>query len=159
MSKEEFELSSDDMAKLVLAMMDGAPLSTAVNFSQESLEAAYALAYSNYKAKNFADAEKLFSFLTIMDSMDPRFSLGLAGCFQAKGEYEKAIDMYQISMIGDAINDPSPMYYAAVCYMKLDKKEEAIAALELAKKFSSDPKYTHINKQATDMLEIVKQIS
>ncbi len=158
MSTEELEFSSDELATMVMAMIQGAPLSTAVNFPQEALEAAYALAYSNYKAKNFVDAEKLFSFLTTMDPMDPRFSLGLAGCFQASGEYEKAIDMYQVSMIGDALNDPSPMYYAAVCYMKLDKKEEAIAALELAKRFSSDPKYTHINKQATDMLEIVKQI-
>ncbi len=157
MSSDVLNLSNDDLELMLKSILEGGSIATAVNYSQESLEAAYALAYSNYSANNFDDAQTLFEFLVLADHMDPRFAMGLAGCFQAKEQYQKAIDLYQVAMAGSSLSDPSPIYYSAVCLMKLNQLDDAKEALDLCLMFGDKEKYAPIHKQAKDLIAILSQ--
>ncbi len=148
-------LSVEEYTTLVSAKMMGAKLSTVLNMEQNDLEIAYALAHSQYSSKNFKDAELIFRFLTKMDDMDSRFSLGLAGCLQEQEQYEAAIEYYKLAMIGSGLQDPRPLYQCALCYIKIEKMKEALALLEAIPKVGKSDKDKVIHKQAQDLLDLL----
>ncbi len=125
------------------------------NISEQDLETLYAVAHSHYVAKNYKDAETLFKYLNLMNTFDSRFSMGLAGCFQALEKYEEAIKMYQCAMMATALKDPTPMFFTALCYVKTNQVSEAIKALELTIHYAKSDRYSDILKQAKDLLEIL----
>ena len=107
--------------------VDGIPLSVVKGYTDDEIEAAYNVAYNLYQQRKYKDAEKVFTFLMLHEHMDSRFSFGLGGCYQAMGDYEKAIHIYSCAALVDATN-PLPAFHACECYMamkKLGKRQES----------------------------------
>ncbi len=157
MSTENAELTIEDYASVVGALLSGAKLSTVLNIKKDELETAYALAHSHYSAKNYKNAEQVFMYLFKLDDLDARFSMGLAACYQEQNEYENAITYYKHAMIGSTLEDPRPLYHCALCYIKLDKTKEAIALLEAISKINYQEKFANIYTQAKDLLDLLSK--
>ncbi len=154
-NNDNFDLTTEEHAKLVGAYMSGAKLSTVLNVDKDTIETGYALAHAQYIAKNYTDATTLFQFLHKLDDLDPRFSLGLAGCYHEKNEYEQAIEMYKHAMIGSNLQDPTPLYYCALCYLKVEKIKEAFGLLQAIGRMEKKAEHLSIHKQAQDLLDLL----
>ena len=111
-------------------LLAGATVSDMLEITKEQLEAGYSLAYNLYTAGNYEEAGTVFQGLCLYNHGDARFWMGLAGCRQAEGNLMAAIDAYSMAGLADNLNDPTPFIYAAICYVKLGKPEEAKGALE-----------------------------
>ncbi len=156
MSTQNADLTQDELGKIIEGIEAGHTIATVTNYKQENLEKLYALAYNYYTTDNYEQAEKIFNLLCLYDYWDPRYSMGLAGCYQATGCYEKAIEVYQMAALAGGMNDPTPIYYASLCFVNLGKAEEAIVGLENAILFGNESEYTDIRKAAKDLLEMLK---
>lgn len=121
------------LSELVIeCMVDGIPLSVIKGYTDDEIEAAYNVAYNLYQQQKYKDAEKLFTFLMMHDHTDSRFSIGLGGCYQLTGDYEKAINMYSCAALIDATN-PIPAFHACECYIALKDWEGAKKSIDAIK--------------------------
>ena len=140
------------------AIESGASIASLANVSKDELENLYALCFNLYNAANFVDAEVVFQALCIYNSLDPRFWMGLAGCRQALKNYQGAIDAYSMAGAMQVFASPEPFVYAARCFLKLGKKEEAIGslkgALTLVKK--DDPTHEQFKKTIEALLDLLE---
>ncbi len=159
MSKQEADFTKEEIDRMITALSQGHTIATVTNFKQDDLERMYNLAYNYYSSDNYAQAEPIFKLLSLYDALDPRFSLGLAGCYQATGNFERALEIYQLAAAASGLNDPTPLYYASICFINLGKTEEAIAGLEGALAFGDTNKYTDVRKAAKDLLGILMHTS
>ena len=112
---------------------DGATLKEVKGISNEELNAVYSLAYSYYSTGRYEDALKLFKFLVLFDHMSQKFWIGLGSTQQMLKHYDEAIAAYAQAAFFD-LDNPKPMYYAALChYAKGDKVKaaSAVRAIEM----------------------------
>jgi type III secretion system low calcium response chaperone LcrH/SycD len=111
----------------------GEPLKMAKGISNEELNAVYSLAYSYYSTGRYEDALKLFKFLVLFDHMSQKYWTGLGSTHQMLKQYDEALAAYAQAAIFD-LENPKPMYYAALChYAKGDKVKaaSAVRAIEM----------------------------
>lgn len=128
--------------KIVAALKefgDGATLRAMRGLSDEEMEAIYAMGVNFYKAGNYADAEKVFRFLTLFDHLNSRYWTGLGSLRQVQRQFAAAIEAYRFASFLD-LENPKPMYYAAECHLSLGQKDEARAALDALAEYA--PKTT-----------------
>ncbi len=123
-------VESSTSEKINYAIENGITFAEALEIPKDAIEGGYALAYNNYKANNFKDAETLFQALSLFDMADPRFTMGLGLCREKRDEFAMAADAYTLSAIVSDFKDPVPLYHMAVCYMKLGDKHNALLALD-----------------------------
>ncbi len=71
-------------------------------------------------------------------------------------DYRKAIDMYNLAVINND-NEPSSLYNASVCYIKLKEYEKAIPLLKLAISKKMESKYFFNLGYSYTMLENFKK--
>ena len=124
----EKEIKAEDIEAIVNAMAKGATPSDVAGVSQEKLEALYTLGHHLYSSGNFGDAETAFKALCLYDYHDPRFWLGLGAALQAQNKYELATEVYAMAGLNTGLADPTPFYYAGLCFLKQGKLEEAEGA-------------------------------
>ncbi len=130
--KNSFEPGMIDDATIqamIYAAQQGVSVARLSGMPPETLEGLYALGYNLYNAGNHKDAETVFRGLCLYDHNDSRYWMGLAGSLQAQGEYKQAIDAYSMAGIATAMNDPQPFLFGAVCYLKMNDRENARGAL------------------------------
>ncbi len=121
------------VANAALTIRKGVPLKAAKGISDEELNAVYSLAYSYYSTGRYDEALKLFKFLVMFDHMCQKFWIGLGSTHQMLKQYDEAIAAYAQAAIFD-LDNPKPMYYAALChYAKGDKVKaaSAVRAIEM----------------------------
>jgi type III secretion system low calcium response chaperone LcrH/SycD len=129
-STAQSPLDDQHIQAIVKAMQNGASISDVANMSAEVLEGLYSLGYNLYTSGNFADAEIIFQSLCLYKHSEVRFWMGLAGCRQANGNLQGAVDAYSMAGVAGGMTDPSPFLYAANCYIKMGDKENAVGALK-----------------------------
>ena len=131
---EESDLQLQKLQELVVeCLVDGIPLSAVKGFDDDEIEAVYNVAYNLYQQRQYGKAEQLFTFLTVHEHTDSRFSLGLGGCYQLAEKYQQAITAYSCAALVDATN-PMPAFHACECYMALadwENARKAIVAIEM----------------------------
>ncbi len=123
----------------------------------ESMEVIYMVAYNQYNAGKFADAEKVFRLLAMLNHFERKYWRGLAASREAQKKYEDALQAYGYLGMMD-IYDPVPSFHAAKCFVALGKAAEAEAALRAAV-FNSDNKPDHasLHQQAKVLLGLVEK--
>lgn len=126
----EAPLNDNEIQAIIKAMQNGASISDVANMKPEVLEGLYSLGYNLYTSGNFTDAQTIFQALCLYKHSEVRFWMGLAGCRQANGNLQGAVDAYSMAGVAGGLSDPSPFLYAANCYIKLGDKENAIGALQ-----------------------------
>jgi type III secretion system low calcium response chaperone LcrH/SycD len=118
----------------------------------EEMESAYASAYTLYQAGKYADAERIFQFLALFDSHEPKYWLGLGGCREALKNTAGAAEAYLIPLVVDT-PEPQAALRAAICCEAVGRTEDAVEALKTAVAWAStDPGAAILKAQAESML-------
>lgn len=125
-------VTSDHIAKLTdLLEAASQNKSELPHLPEDSLSALYSMAFELYRNGKYEDARGFFRFLTLVDSFDRRYWMGLAACYQMLKCYPEAIECYSAAAIQDS-TDPYVHWHAADCFFHSGKLVEAKQALESA---------------------------
>lgn len=138
----------------------GASLGDLVGLDSDKLEVMYAFAYNLYSSGQYADAEKIFRALVVYDGSVVKYWIGLAACRENQKAFREAAELYAMGATMSGLEDPEPMYYSALCRLKADQKENAIAALEFIDIMGNgnSPHDLQIKAKAKALLETLKNV-
>ena len=130
----EKKIDAAQIAERVKAIIkDNATLKQLKGVTNAELEAVYSLAFGYYQTGKFNEALKLFQFLVLFDHLSQKYWTGLGSTHQMLKQYDEALAAYAQAAIFD-LDNPKPMYYAALChYAKGDKVKaaSAVRAIEM----------------------------
>lgn len=101
------------------------------SFSSENLSALYAMGFELYRNGKYEEAKAFFHLLTLEDSFERKFWMGLAACYQMLKDYPKAIECYSAAAVQDS-SDPYVHWHAADCFFFSGDLTKAREALESA---------------------------
>ena len=130
MSDSKFEKIEVTLTEAAALLSKGNTISDLAGVSQEHMEALYALGYQFYNAQNYDDALNVFKALCVYDTTEGKYFMGMAGCLQELGQFKLAAESYGMACAVEGLVNPEPIYYAAICLLKCNEKDNAIAALE-----------------------------
>jgi len=99
-----------------------------LGLDDKQMNGLYAMGFNFYQAGKYDDALKIFRGLCLFDQLEPKHWLGLGATLQMLEKYEEAANAYGFAAIMDC-HDPRPSFHAAECYIALNDKEKAEAAL------------------------------
>lgn len=122
----------DSVKSSMEALSTGIDLSALHGINKDQIESLYCTAYDYYMAQDYKKAGTLFALIHPFDPTNSRYLLGQAGCLMARKKFEGAINLYQMAFAIDLMNNPEPLYHAAVCSLKLGNKDDAFALLDVA---------------------------
>ncbi len=108
-----------------------------MGLSDAMVEGIYGQAFRLYNTGKYKDASQLFRLLIMLNSAEPKYSMGLAACFHMMKEYKNAVSTYAICGVIDPDN-PVPHYHASDCYIHLNDPTSALMALEMTVKRAGD---------------------
>jgi len=128
-----------------------------LGLSDQMVEGIYGQAYRLYNSGNYKDAIQIFRLLIMINSMEAKYSLGLAACFHMMKDYKSAAEMYTLCGILDT-QSPIPPYHASDCYLQMNDKVSALISLEMAvKKAGARPEYQTLKDRAVLTAENLKK--
>lgn len=145
--------TSPDPVDLLKAELAAAPLSR--RYSDDELEAVYALAYSQIQQNHHAAALPLFAFLTQYAPTNLHYLMGLGMCFQKLGEFEAAVQVYSfIGVLDEEAFDAS--LHVAECLLFLQQTSSATALLTLLVQQAKDVgAETIVSTRAAALLDLL----
>lgn len=108
-----------------------------LGFSDEAMAKFFAAAYKLFEQHSYEDAANAFLFLITLNSFHHDYWLGLGMSTQLLGDYEGAIDAYEMAAICK-LESPVPYFYLAKCLFAIHDRESSIQALDLAIEYSGD---------------------
>lgn len=119
-----------------------------LGFKDETLNKFYAAARKLFQDKRYTDAADAFLFLVTINSYHYDYWLGLGASTQHLGEYEEAIDAYEMAAICQ-LESPEPYFHLAKCLFAMHDRESALQAIDLAIEYSEGrSEYDDIHRQA-----------
>lgn len=116
------------------SLMKGEPLKIEKGIDDAQLNAVYSLAFSYYSTGRYDEALKLFKFLVLFDHLSQKFWIGLGATQQMLKHYDEAIAAFAQASLLD-IENPKPMYYAAICHIAKGDKVSAASAVRAIEMF------------------------
>ena len=154
----KYIVSQEVVDRIVAAVRKGATVAQITGTSPETLEQLYALAHNLYGSQSFADAETLFRALCLYNPHEPKYWMGLGGSRQALARFEGASDAYQMAALTTGLSDPEPLFFAARCLLKMNKKVEAVEGLEglLGIGDKANPRHADVHRKAESLLALLK---
>ncbi len=132
MAEQMANVSDEQLQEVFSAIADFTTVRELKGISDREIESIYAMGVDFYRAGNYADAEKIFRFLTVFEHTSSKYWTAMGSVQQVQGRYDAAIKAYQMASFFD-LHNPKPMYYAAECFVKagdLDNARKALASLE-----------------------------
>jgi len=119
-----------------------------MGFSDVTMAKFYAAAYKLFEHHNYADAANAFLFLITLNSYNHEYWLGLGMSTQLLGNYEMAIDAYEMAAICK-LDSPVPYFYLAKCLFAIHDRDSSLQALDLAIEYAGDDiQYSDLKNQA-----------
>ena len=112
-------------------VQDGAPLSEALGFTDEMIEAIEALGVASYQEGQLDKARKIFEGLVSLNPHNPAYWSALGGVLTRMEEHEDAIPILTVAL-ELAPDDPSALVNRGECLMALGQAESAAKDLERA---------------------------
>lgn len=150
----DFNLSKKVKAKLKnkkllkKELSEGKSAQEIMGIDNETMSKFYAAAYRLFEHHRYADAANAFLFLVTLNTYNHDYWLGLGMSTQMNGDYESAIDAYEMAAICE-LDNPVPYFYLAKCLFAMHDRESAVQALDLALEYSADrPSYGDLHHQA-----------
>ena len=139
------------------ALKKGVMPKTALQITDETMEAIYTQGYNLYSQGKFKDASFVFRLLMLMDFTTPKYVLGLAACGHRLKDYANAANLYLLCAALDPSN-PLPHFHAADCYLQMQKPIIASFSLNMAIKAAGEQKqYTLVKERATLMKKTLEE--
>jgi type III secretion system low calcium response chaperone LcrH/SycD len=152
---KQTEKSLEELADKILRQ--GMLPKDAIGLDDVAMEGIYAQAYRLYNTGKYLEASQLFRILTMLNTTEPKYTLGLAACFHMVKEYKNAAQTYTMCGILDPEN-PIPHYHASDCYLNMGDKLSALISLELAvKRAGEKPEYAKLKDRALLSIEALKK--
>jgi len=112
------------------------------------VEGIYGQAYRLYNAGKYREASQLFRLLIMLNSVEPKYCMGMAACCHMLKEYAIAVQMYTTCGALDPEN-PVPHFHASDCYLQMEDPLSALLALEMAvKRAGEQPHYAVLKDRA-----------
>lgn len=121
----------DHQSEYIKALEKGQSLQELCGMSNKVLEAFYQTGKYIYEHQRYAEAADVFSVLTIFNSEEPVFWLGLGNSEYFCNKYEPALVAYAMVALTNP-NDPFCHLYSSKCYEAIKDFDNAINALDLA---------------------------
>ena len=106
-----------------------------LGFADESMNKFYHAAYQLFENQRYTDAANAFLFLVTLNPYHYDYWVGLGASTQRCGDYEAAIDSYEMAAICQ-IENPVPYFHLAKCLFAMHDRESALQAIELALEYS-----------------------
>jgi type III secretion system low calcium response chaperone LcrH/SycD len=129
-STDESEQAQFD-ATVRAILEEGLPLCDVRGISQDAMEGVYGLAYNEYNAGRFQEAESVFKLLCLLNHLERKYWIGLGAARKGLKRYQGAVDAFGLAGMLD-LSDPQPPLYAAECLILLGQPDEAKSGLETA---------------------------
>ena len=145
--KAKEKLKNKELLKKELAK--GKTPQEILGFKNETMAKFYRAAYQLFEHKRYIDAANAFLFLVTLNTHNHDYWLGLGMSVQLCGDYEGAIDAYEMAAVTD-VESPVPYFYLAKCLFAIHDRESALQALELA------IEYAEGQDQYDDLIDQVK---
>ena len=140
---EEFKLSKKARLKLKnkkwlqQQLAAGKSAQELMGFSDGVMAKFYKAAYQLFEHESYKDAANAFLFLVTLNSYNHDYWLGLGMSTQMLGDYEAAIDAYEMAAICK-LESPVPYFYLAKCLFAVHDRESSLKALDLAIEYAGD---------------------
>lgn len=151
---QEFKISKETQAKLKSKerlkkeLAEGKNGQQIIGFSQEVMSQFYGVTYHLFENSRYAEAADAFLFLVTLNPQRHDYWLGLGMSTQRLGNFEAAIDAYEMAAICE-LENPVPYFYLAKCLFAMHDRENALHALELAIEYSGETlAYTELKQKA-----------
>ena len=138
--------------------VEGMSPQEAMGLSDNMIEGMYSFAYRLYTLGRYDQAAQTFRLLIMMNPLEPRFTLGVAACYQMQKQYELAASSYILSTIADRDN-PVPFFHASDCYIELGDMAQAEKTLKLCLERckGNNPEHQAIKNRAEVALQQVQE--
>lgn len=151
---EEFKVSKKVREKLKnktylkKELAKGKSAQEILEFSNETMAKFYRAAYQLFEHQRQKDAAHAFLFLVTLNPYNHDYWLGLGMATQLCGDFEAAIDAYEMAAVYE-MDNPIPYFYLAKCLFAIHDRDSALQALDLALEYAEDKsEYTDLKQQA-----------
>lgn len=151
---EEFKISKKvrerlkDRKWLKQELAKGRSAQQILEFSDETMAKFYGAAYKLFENRHHADAANAFLFLVTLNPYNHSYWLGLGMCTQLIGDFEAAIDAYEMAAVCE-LDNPIPYFYLAKCLFAMHERGSALEALDLALEYSDNKaEYAQLKREA-----------
>lgn len=139
------------------ALKKGSTPKDALGLTDAMVEGIYGQAYRLYNTGKFQEASQLFRLLIMINTTEPKFTMGLAACLHMMKEYKSAADAYTVLYVIDPHN-PVPFYHAADCYIQTGDIFSALVSLRMAIDLAKDkPEFRTLKDRAKMMVESLEK--
>jgi type III secretion system low calcium response chaperone LcrH/SycD len=147
----------DAIKRLAEVSPERMKIQNAIGMSDQIAEGMYGKAYDFYKMGKFQYACQIFKILAQLNPEEPKYFLGLAGCYHNTKDYATAANNYKFCGMIDP-SSPIPHYHASDCYIKMDEPLNAILCLEKAiDRCADNPQYQAIKDRSKLSIESLKK--
>ncbi len=134
--------------KLLKELAAGKTAQEILEFPDETMSKFYRAAHYLFEHEKYVDAGNAFLFLVTLNPHNHDFWLGLGMSTQKTGDFEGAIDAYEMAAYYD-VNNPTPYFYLAKCFFAVHETDNALHALDLAIEYADEyEEYAELKRQA-----------
>lgn len=149
------KLKHQDIIKIELA--DNKSVQEIMGISDESMSQYYKAARQLFENHHYLEATDAFLFLILMNGHMHDYWLGLGMAIQMSGDFESAIDAYEMAAIYE-IESPVPYFYLAKCLYAMHERQSAMQALEMAILYAGEAsEYQDLKAQALAAKELLEK--
>ena len=135
----------------------GARLGDAFGLDEQHLEAVYTLASGQYQQGRYADALKLFAFITFHDQTFMKAFKGIGCCLQMLGRYQEALIYLGLAIIDDD-TDLQIAVQIAECLIHTGQREEARTLLKrVARELEHGESNEYTRRKAQGLLDLLSE--
>lgn len=128
-----------------------------MEISDETMENLYNTASHLFESHQYADAANAFLFLISLNPHKYHYWLGLGMATQMSGDFEAAIDSYEMAAIYE-VESPTPYFYLAKCLYAMHERQGAMQALEITLQYADDiPEYQELKAQALEAMDLLQK--
>lgn len=128
-----------------------------LEFSDETMAKFYGAAYRLFEHQRYIDAANAFLFLVTLNAYNHDYWLGLGMATQMIGDFEAAIDAYEMAANCE-LDNPIPYFYLAKCLFAMHERDSALEALDLALEYSSGKvEFSQLRREAQAARVLLKR--
>ncbi|MEX1013052.1 MAG: SycD/LcrH family type III secretion system chaperone [Waddliaceae bacterium] len=158
---KEFHLSKEaakklkNRAALKKEISSGKTAQEILGFTDSAMDAFYRAAETLLNGRRYDDALNAFLFLITMNPHHHDYWIGLGMSVQMVGDYQSALDAYEIAAMYE-VENPIPYFQLAKCFMELHDRENTREAFLLVIEYAGDSKkYASLKKEAKKALKLL----
>ncbi len=144
-----------DKKKLHEELASGKSAQEVMGFTDEAMAEFYKAACQLMEHRRYVDAANAFLFLATLNAYQHDYWLGLGMSTQLYGDFEGAIDAYEMAAICD-VDNPVPYFYLAKCLFATHERDNAREALKITIEYcGTHPHYHELKEQAIVALSLI----